>query len=152
MMLSPNFSLEELCKSHIAIRAGIDNTATDPKVINNLKLLSVNIFQPIRDHFKIPYSPSSGYRSPALNSIIPNSNSNSQHCKGQAGDIELPGVSNIDLARWIYNNLQFDQLILEFHNPTISNSGWVHVSFNKDNLRKQCLQTPDGRKFNHLIC
>ena len=71
---------------------------------------------------------SSGYRTPELSKKI-GSSSRSQHCKGQAADIEIPGLSNKQLADYIFESLSFDQVILEFHNPEEINSGWVHVSY-----------------------
>ena len=65
--------------------------------------------------------------------------SSSQHCKGQAVDIEAPGRSNLGIAKWVEDNLEFDQLILEFYTPGIPNSGWVHVSYNTDGNRKSVL-------------
>jgi zinc D-Ala-D-Ala carboxypeptidase len=53
----------------------------------------------------------------------------SQHCKGEAVDMEVPGVPNYELAKWIQDNLEFDQLILEFYTSGIPDSGWVHCSY-----------------------
>jgi hypothetical protein len=65
--------------------------------------------------------------------------SNSQHCKGEAVDIECPGVANYDVAKWIQDNADFDQLILEFYTPGIPDSGWVHVSYVGANNRANVL-------------
>jgi zinc D-Ala-D-Ala carboxypeptidase len=81
---------------------------------------------------------SSGYRSPELNKQVGGS-ATSDHCLGYAADIEVPRVSNYDLARYIKDNLKFTQLILEFHDKTIKDSGWVHVSYNPENMKNQCL-------------
>ena len=97
------------------------------------------MLQPIRDYFDKPVVISSGYRSPELSQKI-GSSSRSQHCKGQAADIEIPGVSNKELADYIFESLSFDQVILEFHNPEELNSGWVHVSYvNHENNRHSYL-------------
>ena len=69
---------------------------------------------------------SSGYRCPEL-SIAIGSSKDSQHCKGQAADFEVANVDNYDLAVWIKENLEFDQLILECY--TGGNTGWVHCSY-----------------------
>jgi hypothetical protein len=63
----------------------------------------------------------------------------SDHCQGQAADIEIPGVPNAQLAQWIQENLEFRQLILEFYTPGIPDSGWVHVSYDPADLKKQVL-------------
>jgi len=52
----------------------------------------------------------------------------------------VPGVPNAELAEWIRDNLEFDQLILEFYTPGIPDSGWVHVSYLADgDNRGECL-------------
>ena len=145
MILSENFSLDELTKSQEAIRLGIDNTPDDEQ-IGNLILLCKNILQPIRNHFDKVVSVSSGYRSAALCEAI-GSSSKSQHTKGQAADFEIFGMANKDLADWIVQNLDYDQCILEFWNPDDPNSGWVHCSYNDSGNRKQYLsaQKLNGR-------
>ena len=70
------------------------------------------MLEPIRVHYGMPFRPNSGYRSEALNKEIGGS-SKSQHCTGEAVDLEVPGVSNYDLALWVEENLDFNQLILE---------------------------------------
>lgn len=125
MKLSANFSLAEMVKSQTALRKGIDNTP-DSSAIENMDKLCTAILQPVRDHFGIPFTPSSAYRCAEL-SIAVGSSIKSQHCKGQAADFEVPGISNMELAEWIKNNLEFDQLILECY--TGGNSGWVHCSY-----------------------
>ena len=81
---------------------------------------------------------SSGYRSEELCEAI-GSSKNSQHAKGEAADFEMFGVDNKELAKYIKNNLVFDQLILEFYNPDDPSSGWVHCSYSKEENRKQSL-------------
>lgn len=125
MFLSKNFTLHEFTRSQTATRRGIDNTMT-PVLIDNAKALCENVLQPIRYEFG-PVLISSGYRSQELNTVIRGSR-RSQHMKGEAADIEITGVSNKVLAEWIRDNLEFDQLILEFHDDDVFNSGWVHVS------------------------
>ena len=126
MKLSKNFTLAEFLKSQTAIRLGIDNTPTDEHIAAMVQLCE-NVLQPIRDAFGTT-TINSGYRGDVLNRRIGGSKK-SQHRFGQAADIEVAGVSTYDLARWIEENLEFDQLILEFYHPGISDSGWVHVSW-----------------------
>jgi hypothetical protein len=64
---------------------------------------------------------------------------NSQHAKAEAADFEVMGTDNAELADWIYNNLEFDQLILEYYIPGEPNSGWIHCSYVADQPRKQFL-------------
>ena len=126
MQLTDHFSLEEMTRSQTASRLGIKNIPNEEEIAC-LKHLCEGVLEPIRDHFGIPYSPSSGYRSPALSEAI-GSSDKSQHCKGQAADIELPGISNLTLCWWIRSHLNFDQLILEYFVEGEPSSGWVHIS------------------------
>ena len=138
MRLSENFSLNELTKSQTAERKGIDNT---PSVEHqeSLKSLCTHVLQPVRDHFSQVVSVSSGYRSVELCVAI-GSGTNSQHAKGEAADFEIFGVSNKELADWINQNLDYDQLILEYWKESDPNSGWVHCSHKAEGNRKQYLR------------
>ena len=136
MKLSKNFTVAELSKSEAATRQGIDNTPS-MAVIDNLQQLVDNILQPIRDKFG-PVIVTSGYRSPAVNKAIGGS-ATSDHCKGYAVDFEVLGMDNKELALWIQDNLKFTQLILEFYHKGVPDSGWVHVSYNRDNLKNEVL-------------
>ena len=126
MNLTEHFTLKELTKSQTSERLGIDNQPDSEQMLK-LRLLCSNILEPIREAFNIPFTPSSGFRSYDLNAKIGGS-FNSQHCRGEAADIELPGVSNLELAFWIKDNINFDQVILECWDGT-PESGWIHVSF-----------------------
>lgn len=121
MNLSTHFTLSELTKSQDAIRRGIDNTPTGSD-INNLILVCENILEPVRKHYRIPFSPSSGYRSIALNESVGGGNT-SQHCFGQAVDFEVPGISNFELASLVAQNLSLDQLILKVKRCCVLHTG-----------------------------
>jgi len=136
MNLSRNFSLQELIKSDTAVRLDIDNNPNADQ-IEKLKLLCENILQPVRDHFG-RVKVTSCYRSVALCQAI-NSSVNSQHAKAEAADFECLGVDNAELADWIKNNLDYDQLILEYYTPGEPNSGWIHCSY-----------IPEGRRASFL--
>ena len=129
MKLSENFTMAEFIKSDTANRLGIDNTP-EGEHLENAKALFENVVQKVRDHFG-PTVINSGYRCPELNEAVRGSKT-SQHCHGEAADIEVPGVANGDLAQWIVDNLEFDQVILEFYTPGQPSSGWVHVTYKKD--------------------
>jgi zinc D-Ala-D-Ala carboxypeptidase len=134
--LSKNFTLQEYIKSQTALRQGIDNTPNDEHLAS-AKLLFENLVQKVRDHFG-PTVINSGYRGPELNAAVGGA-ATSQHCRGEAVDIECPGIPNYDVAKWIEDNLDYDQLILEFYTPGIPDSGWVHVSYIPEGNRKQSL-------------
>ena len=125
--------------SQTAERKGINNNPNDDQ-ITALQKLCENILQPVRDHYATPVTVSSGFRSEDLCEAI-GSSKNSQHAKGQAADFEIFGVPNAELAKYIIDNIDFDQLILEFHNPEEPNSGWIHCSYkNPEDNRKQVLR------------
>jgi len=136
MNLSANFTLKELTKSDTATRLGIDNTP-DEATIENLKVLCEKVLQPVREHFGKSVTVNSGYRSPESNAAIGGSSKTSDHMRGMAADIEIAGIANADLAQWIMDNLDYTQLILEFYTQGVPDSGWVHVSYDPSNLKKQ---------------
>ena len=138
MNLTENFSLKELTSSQTAERKGIDNTPSTEHQ-ENLKSLCESILQPIRDHFGRVVSVSSGYRSVDLCVAI-GSSTGSQHAKGEAADFEIFGISNKELADYINENLDYDQLILEYWKESDPNSGWVHCSYTNGSNRKQYLR------------
>lgn len=145
MNLSKNLELFEMTRSETAKRKGVSNEPT-PEHIENMKILAEKVFQPIRDHFGVPIYISSGYRSAALNKKI-GGVKNSQHCTGEAIDIDMDGhsskVSNVEIFNWIKHNLFFDQLIWEYGNSTTPD--WVHVSYSSTNSnRGQILRAIKG--------
>jgi len=145
MILSQNFTLQELTYSDTAIRKGMDNTPNEEQ-IENLRLVCNNILEKVRSHFNLPVVVSSGYRSVAVCEAV-GSSAKSQHTKGQAADFEIFGIPNKEVADWIVNNIDYDQCILEFWNENEPNSGWVHCSFSNAGNRRQYLkaQKIDGK-------
>lgn len=136
MNLTKNFSLAEMKKSETALRLGLENEP-DEAQLAALKDLAENVLQPIRDHFG-PTKVNSALRTLPVNRAI-GSSDNSDHVKGMAADVEVPGVANADLAQWIVDNLEFRQVILEFYTPGVPDSGWVHVAYNPADNKKQVL-------------
>ena len=126
MKLSDHFSLSELTKSSTAERQGIANDPSEAE-IENLILVCDNILEPVRNHYGIPFIPNSGFRCLELNRAI-GSSDKSQHTMGKAVDFEVPGISNKDVALWVQENCDYDQLILEFYKEGQPSSGWVHCS------------------------
>ena len=88
--------------------------------MNNLKSLCENVLQKVRDHYGKVVTISSGYRSPDLCEAIGQAKFTTR--KGQAADFEVFGLSNAELVKWISENCDFDQMILEFHNLDEPNS------------------------------
>lgn len=148
MVISEHLTLAEAIRSESAKRNGISNMPS-PEHIANLKQLAENIFEPIRANFRCPILISSGYRSKELNAKIGGSKT-SQHCFGQAIDIDMDGtpngVTNKMVFDFIKDKLPFDQLIWEF--GTDENPDWVHCSYS-DRHRKQVLRAirKDGTQY-----
>ena len=131
--------------SQTAERKGINNNPNDDQ-ITALQKLCENILQPVRDHYATPVTISSGFRSEELCEAI-GSSKTSQHAKGQAADFEIFGTPNAELAKWIVENLDYDQLILEFYNPDDPAGGWVHVSYNEKGSNRKQVLTYDGKQY-----
>jgi hypothetical protein len=124
-------NLGEVVRSESAKRNGISNLPT-AEHLENMKALGINVFDKIREHFGCPIGLSSGYRSEALNNAIKGSSKTSQHCKGEAFDIDAQihgKITNKAIFDYIRQNLDFDQLIWEF--GTDQEPDWVHVSYKK---------------------
>lgn len=151
-MISKHISFKEATRSHTAKRYGIRNAPNDA-IIYNMKILAERVFEPLRNHFGVPIKVNSFYRSQRLNKVIGGS-SESQHCKGQAIDIDdtYGGLTNKDIFEWIVNNLDYDQIIWEFGNTT--NPDWVHVSYvspEKNRNRKLKALRKGGRTIYEVI-
>jgi|TARA_R110002073_G_C9044717_1_gene543312 zinc D-Ala-D-Ala carboxypeptidase len=145
MQLSKHFTLEEMTRSMVASRKGIDNIPGAGE-IKNLENLCYEVLEPVRAHFDKPITVSSGYRSEALCEAI-GSKKTSQHAKGMAVDFEINGVPNIQVAYWLTNNVDFDQCILEFYKPTDGSAGWIHASYNEKGANRKQVLTFDGKRY-----
>jgi len=138
MQLSKNLSLKELTKSATAIKKGISNEPTKEH-LENLKAVAENIFQPLRDYFGVPIAVTSGYRSASLNRII-GGISTSQHCKGEAIDLDADVYGNLTNAAifgYLKEYTDFDQLIWEYGDD--ENPAWVHCSYTRGKNRGELL-------------
>jgi len=151
MKLTKNFSLAEFIQSDTAERHGINNNPT-AEHIENLRLLCVNVLQPLRDAVG-PIRISSGYRSEALNNAV-NGSKTSDHSHGRAADIKYfeDGKTN-NASIWkeiIKKNLPFKQLIWEFGSDT--EPRWVHVAHDVNNNKGQKLEAyKEGKKTKYKV-
>jgi len=125
-MISQHISEKEATKSITALRLGIDNTPNSYHR-NNMKTLAANVFEPLREWVGGPIKITSMYRSQELNDAIGGSKT-SQHCKGQAIDIDdiYGHKTNAEMFEYIKDNLEFDTLIWEFGGD---NPDWLHISY-----------------------
>ena len=134
--ISKHISYKEAVGSNYAKQKGISNKPNEEQV-ENMKLLAEKVFEPLREWVDAPIKVNSMFRSKELNSAIKGS-LKSSHLNGEAMDItSMGGKSNLEMFHYIKDNLEFDQLIWEFGKEP----KWLHVSFNKDNNRKQVLVT-----------
>jgi len=125
MNLSRSFTLEELCRSQAAARMGRQVFPTQDQ-LDSLRRLCVLVLQPLRDHLGKPIVINSGLRPPWLNILIGGSKT-SAHMDGRAADIEVPGMSPLEVCRFVRaQRLEVDQVIHEF--PP---DGWTHVGIAK---------------------
>ena len=139
MKISDHITYAEAIHSNTAKRKGIDNTPGQTQV-EAMKLLAEKIFEPLREWVGGPIKVNSFFRSVPLNEAIGGAAS-SQHCKGQAMDIDdvYGKKSNAEMYNWIKDNLDFDQMIWEF--GTDMQPNWVHVSYvSEDENRNKCLK------------
>jgi hypothetical protein len=127
MQLSRSFELSELLRSPEAARHGIDMRPPQA-VLERLTWLCVHVLQPLRDLLGKAIFVSSGYRPEELNRLVGGAN-DSAHLYGRAADIEVFGMPNLMLARFVseQNLLQLDKCILEFPTDEDPQAGWVHV-------------------------
>ena len=149
--MSEHFTIKELTYSDTAVRLGIDNSPSN-EVLINLQNLVQFILEPLRNYFDKPIKINSGYRSEELCKVI-GSKPTSQHTLGEAVDFEVIGIPNQVASQWLVDNLDYDQCILEFWNPNIYNSGWIHCSYKPLGNRKQYLKayTANGRTVYEVI-
>ena len=144
--ISKHVSYKEGVYSTTALRLGLKNDPSDEH-LKNMRVLSEKVFEPLRSFIGSPIKINSFYRGPELNKAIGGS-SKSQHCHGQAMDIDdtYGYMSNATMYNYIKENLSFDQMIWEFGND--NNPNWVHVSYvSEEKNRNRCLKAyrEDGR-------
>lgn len=133
MTLSEHFTLTEMTVSQEAARSGLKNVP-DALQIESLRNLCKNVLEPLRERVKRPVVVSSGFRSATVNRRIGGS-ARSQHCRGEAADFTIPGMSVGDVVALIRAmNLPFDQLIDEF-------GAWVHVSHSRTGKQRGQVMT-----------
>ena len=138
-MISEHISYKEGTRSITAIRLGIDNIPNSEQ-LSNMELISEKIFEPLREWVNGPIKINSFFRCPELNKAIGGS-SKSQHCHGQAMDIDdnYGHATNSEMYYWIKENLDFDQMIWEFGDD--DNPAWVHISYvSPEDNRNRCLK------------
>ena len=150
-MISKHVSYKEGVYSITATRRGIDNTPNDEQLAN-MELVADNIFEPLRTYVGGPIKINSFFRSPDLNTAIGGSGK-SQHCKGQAIDIDdtFGKMTNAEMYRWIKDNLDFDQMIWEFGDD--DNPNWVHISYvsEEDNRNRGLKSYKDKGKTKYVV-
>ena len=132
--LSKNFTLREFTKSQTALRLGIDNEP-DREQLVNLTALANMCLQPIREKHGL-VSINSGLRVLELNRAIGSGDTSGHEC---------PSISNYELTKWISENLDFDQLILEYPGPD-PRDGWCHIGYKVDGSNRKMLLTASRKE------
>jgi hypothetical protein len=143
MNISKNFTMEEMTYTSTGIRniPSVDQS-------RRIRLLVLRLLQPLRDAIG-PLKVTSGFRSPLVNEAVGSTNPKSQHVRGEAADIKGIEVTNFEVASYIYNNLDFDQMILEFVED--EEPKWIHVSYKETGNRKQVLIAMKSKKKTEYI-
>ena len=136
--ISEYISYKEATYSNTANSLGIKNEPTETH-IKNMKTVAEKVFEPLREWVGGPIKVNSFYRSEATNRAV-GGTGKSQHCKGQAIDIDdvFGHKTNAEMFHYIKDNLEYDQIIWEFgdeHNPN-----WIHISYDKNNNRNRALR------------
>ncbi len=136
-------TITQLCYSDTALSCGIDNAVPDKNIKTNLQALIDHILFPVKQHFGGQLDITSGYRCAPLNEKLGGAQ-NSQHCTGQAVDFGIIDTDIYDIAVFIRDRLDFDQLIMENRTSTDKNKGWVHVSYSCDTPNRKQVLTING--------
>lgn len=138
-----NFTITELCKSDVARKNNIANIPQQLQIYDNMIILIADFLQPLRNKLQKPIVITSGYRCEKLNKLIGGAN-NSEHLKGFAVDIYVPNMTVKQLFDYIVNSgLKWTQLIEEHS----GNKTWIHVSYNKNNLKCEKLKYQNGKYY-----
>lgn len=133
--ISKNISYAEATRSNVASKYGLSNSP-DAKALSAMRLLANKVFEPLRAWYGKPIAVTSFYRSPKVEAKAGRTGK-SQHCKGEAIDIDTAG-DNAKLFEYIRQNLDFDQLIWEFGDD--KSPAWIHVSYKAGWIRGQVLR------------
>lgn len=141
LSLSPHFTLADLIASETAVVLGIDNAPQSDEILQNLKLLAEKLLEPVVEKFgQIPVV-TSAYRCPQLNAQV-GGVANSQHVTGQAVDFQCPNGNLLEIARFMVQNLDFDQLLIERNK---SGEVWLHASYVAERPNRKQVKHFDGQ-------
>ena len=133
---SEHFTIEELCRSQVAVCLGIDNQPKREDIIANLKRLAFHTLEAVRLlNGNKPITITSGYRCKDLNRAV-GGVATSQHQNGCAADFV---VGSAEGNRRLFDKIKssgsvpFDHLILE------PKAGWIHISYVEGGNRFQII-------------
>lgn len=140
--LTPHFNLQDFLASETALRLGMANVPHESAVVARLRLLAEKLLEPVLAQFDTRPQVTSGYRCPALNEKVGGASA-SQHMSGEAVDFQLPGASLLEVARWMAQALEYDQLLLEQSKGEV----WIHASYVADGPNRRQLKWHDGRSW-----
>jgi len=140
--ISNHFTYEEFERSSKANETGIDNRIPSDKIRYAIRILVLNLLQPLRDQLQRPLVVVSGYRCPALNRAVGGSVS-SQHMKGEAADVYCTdALEALLLVQIVLRHcLPFDRLILY--------QSHLHLSFKANGPQRH--QVLYDKSYKHAI-
>jgi hypothetical protein len=130
--ISEHITYKEATTSNKAIALGIDNKPNLDQLYN-MGLVANLCFEPLRKWYGKPIKINSFFRNPETNKVV-NGSKTSDHMQGKAIDLTAGNkTENKKLFDWLKANVEFSQLINEYDYT------WVHISYDKNNLKKQIL-------------
>ena len=141
--ISAHITYKEATRSNTATRYGLSNDPTEEELAK-MKVTAEKLFEPVRIHFDTPIAVNSFFRAPAVNKKVGGSKT-SQHMKAEAIDMDdtYGGVKNSEIFWYIADNLDFDQLIIEY--PEEGEPAWIHASYvSEEKNRNRILVTQVG--------
>lgn len=137
--ISEHITYQEAIVSATGKRLGIKNDPP-PEILKTMEVTAEKLYEPVRNHFGVPFIILSFFRSPELNKAVGGAKS-SQHMPGEAIDVQgTDNVTNAHIFNFIKDSgIEYDQIIWEF--GTDKEPDWVHMSYTtKRKNRRQALR------------
>ena len=154
MKLSKNFTLDELtATSKSGLQAlNTEKAVRDPKILDNLTKLANEVLQVIRDYYGKAVVVSSGYRCLELNAAVGGSKT-SDHSKGMAADIQIPGIKAEELFNTIKENKSmFNGCLHKCILEKVGGKEWVHIAYRPAGEALGAFYTTtDGRNYDRVL-
>lgn len=129
--------MHEATYSETAARLGIKNEPTDEQ-LKNMCVVADIVFEPIREHFGVPFTINSFLRTEALNKAIGGA-THSLHLDGCAIDISPKfKYTNKEVFDWAVKNTKATMVIGEFPDSK-GEFRWVHIGYDPKATERKVL-------------